>query len=499
MKTPLLDYIKTLTVTQGEGAGRPIQLFPWETRFVNGFESTDGDCALTIARGNGKTVLCAAIAAATVDGPLRQARAETVIVASSFAQGRIAYEHCLAFLRERGHDLENRRLWRLQDSQNSATFEDRQTGARVRCIGSDPARAHGLAPALVLCDEPAQWPDNISERMLAALRTSLGKIPNSRLIALGTRPANEAHWFQTMLDGAADYAQTHRAREDDPPFQRRTWLKANPSLAGMPELEKRIRKEAADAKRDESMLASFRALRLNLGLADIAQATLLDATVWEAAEGEADMDGSFVLGIDLGGSASMSAAAAYWPKTGAFDAIGCFPTIPDLAERGLRDGVGKRYMDMLARGELILAGGRIADVPMLLTEALNRWGTPSAVVADRWRIPELADALDAVRFPRSRLIERGQGYKDGGEDVRDFRTAVLRGRVTPVKSLLMRSAMGEARVAMDPAGNCKLTKTGNGRRTYARDDAAAAGILAVAAGERKARIPKRAGAYLGLA
>ena len=34
------------------------------------------------------------------------------------------------------------------------------TGARVRCIGSDPRRAHGLAPVLVLADEPAQWPES---------------------------------------------------------------------------------------------------------------------------------------------------------------------------------------------------------------------------------------------------------------------------------------------------------------------------------------------------
>ena len=422
-----------------------------------------------------------------------------MIVASSFAQGRVCYEHTLAFLRERGHNFDDRKTWRLQDSQNAAVVEHRPTGARVRCIGSDPSRAHGLAPALVIADEPSQWPENISERMLAALRTSLGKIPGSRLIALGTRPANEAHWFQTMLDGGADYAQSHHATEANPAFHRQTWTKANPSLNGMPELEKRIRKEAKDAQRDESLLASFRALRLNMGLADIAQSTLLDASVWQSAEGEADMLGPFVLGIDLGGSASMSAAAAYWPESGAFDAIGCFPTMPDLSERGLRDGVGGRYRDMLKRGELILAGGRIADVPALLKEALARWGNPAAVVADRWRIPELADALDAIRFPRSRLIQRGQGFKDGGEDVRDFRTAVLRGRVTPARSLLMRSAMGEARVAMDPAGNCKLTKTGNGRRTYARDDAAAAGILAVAVGERKARIPQRHGAYLGVA
>ena len=495
----LLEYVASLTITQGEGTGSPIHLFPWQLRFLRGFVGTDGDVGMSVSRGNGKTVLAAALAAATIDGPLRQARAETTIVASSFAQARICYEHTLAFLRSRGHDFDDRKTWRLQDSQNAATVEHRPTGARVRAIGSDPSRAHGLAPALVLCDEPAQWPENISERMLAALRTSLGKIPGSRLIALGTRPANEAHWFQTMLDGGADYAQSHHATEADPPFHRRTWVKANPSLNGMPELEKRIRKEAIDAKRDESLLASFRALRLNMGLADIAQATLLDASVWQAAEGDPDMSGPYVLGIDLGGSASMSAAAAYFPDTGAFDALGCFPTIPDLSERGLRDGCGGRYRDMLKRGELILAGGRVADVPALLKEALARWGTPAAVVADRWRIPELADALDAVRFPRSRLIERGQGYRDGGEDVRDFRAAVLRGRVTPTRSLLMRSAMGEARVSMDPAGNCKLCKTGNGRRTYARDDAAAAGILAVAVGERKARIPKRGGVYIGVA
>ena len=49
------------------------------------------------------------------------------------------------------------------------------TGARVRCIGSDPRRAHGLAPVLVLADEPAQWPDTTGERMVAALRTAAGK------------------------------------------------------------------------------------------------------------------------------------------------------------------------------------------------------------------------------------------------------------------------------------------------------------------------------------
>ncbi len=34
------------------------------------------------------------------------------------------------------------------------------TGATIRAIGSDPRRTHGLAPVLVIADEPAQWPVN---------------------------------------------------------------------------------------------------------------------------------------------------------------------------------------------------------------------------------------------------------------------------------------------------------------------------------------------------
>ena len=487
----LARYIGGLTVTQGAGAGEPFRVLPWQRRFLAGFERTDGDVSLSISRGAGKSTLIAGLACATVDGPLAQRRAETVIVASSFTQGRIVYEHVLAFLRELGHDLDDRKAWRLQDSQNAATVEYRPTGARVRCLGSDPARAHGLAPALVVADEPSQWPGTTSERMRAALVTSMGKIDGSRFVALGTRPADASHWFQTMLDGGAAYSQCHAAAEDDPPFQRRTWLKANPSLPIMPALEKRIRQEAADAKRDPSMLAGFKALRLNLGLDDTLQSTLLDAGTWERAEGEAEPRGPYVLGIDLGGSASMSAAVAYWPASGKLAAFGCFPRDPDLRERGLRDGCGRLYMDMLRRDELILAGGRVADVAGLLAEVVKRWGAPACIGADRWRVKELADALDAARFPRVPLVERGQGYRDGGEDVNDFRTATLRGRVVPLRSLLMRSAMGEARVAMDAAGNAKLMKFGAGKRSRGRDDAASAAVLAVAIGERRARTAPR--------
>ena len=483
-------YLSGLTVTQGRHAGQPFKVLPWERRFIRGaFADGVGTAALSVARGNGKTALVAGIAAAALDGPLAVPRGETVIVASSFAQACIAFEHVVAFMDDK---LKDRKRWRVWQTGQLAQIEDRETGAKVRCLGSDPRRAHGLAPSLLLLDEPAQWPPSTGEKMLSALSTSLGKQPGARLIALGTRPASAEHWFSKMLAGTADYAQCHAAGADDPPFNKRTWARANPSLAYMPDLMATITREAGHARTDPSLFPSFTALRLNGGTSDTEESVLLEAGTWAGIEGETDRAGRCVWGADLGTSAAMSAVAAYWPDTGRLECVAAFPFEPSLAERGLRDGVGSLYVQTHTRGELIQTGGRAVDLGGLLREALERFGRPARIVADRWREAELRDALDKAGVPPAALEIRGQGFKDGGEDVRGFRRAILEGRATPAPSLLLRSAMAEARVVTDPAGNSKLAKhSEGGRRHRARDDAAAAAILAVAAGARVASRPRR--------
>ena len=108
-----------------------------------------------------------------------------------------------------------------------------------------------------------------------------------------------------MLNGEGTaYAQVHAVPDDAPPFQRRTWLRANPSGASegelgssldhLPSLEATIREEAQNAKRDPAMMAAFRALRLNQGTSDTVQQMLLDAGVWERIEGEAEQTGRAV-------------------------------------------------------------------------------------------------------------------------------------------------------------------------------------------------------------
>ena len=495
----LIAYIGTLTVTQGRLAGESMPVFPWERRFIKGaFAEGVIESAISVGRGNGKTTLVAALACAAIDGPLAFPRAETVVVASSFDQSKITFNHVLAFLREKyGAELEDKSLWRIQDSANRAHITNRTNGATLKCIGSDPRRAHGLAPVLILADEGAQWPETTAEAMMAALRTALGKLPDARLIALGTRPSDEMHWFGRMLAGGADYCQTHAAEPDNPKFQRRTWLKANPSLRYMPDLERVIRREAKKAQRDPVLLASFEALRLNLGTSDTVRQVLLDVDLWRGIEGNADAEGRAYWGIDLGTSAAQSAVCAYWPATGRLEALAAFPAEPGLKERGLKDGVADLYSLCEKRGELIQCGGAAVSINELIQEARERFGQPVGIASDRWRESELRDALKASGIPVTKLELRGMGYKDGAEDVRAFRRWCLEGKVTPVKSLLLTSAISEARTVADTAGNAKLAKGAEGgRRLRARDDAAAAAILVVG---MSARYPqKQRKVYMGM-
>ena len=484
----IIHYIESnLTIGQGRDAGKPFKLLNWQRRFLKGAFDCDGNAALSMARANGKSTFAAAIARCTLtpDAPLFSPMTDNAVIAASFAQGGIIFRHLMHFLRP---EMEaHKRDWRVVDSSNVMLVEHKPSGARMQVMGQNPRTLHGLAPRLLIADELSQWQHTQIEQSLAALETSMGKIPDAKMLAIGTRPALPSHPFQRMLDGGADFAMSYAARKNDKPFQRRTWKRANPSLDAMPDLEKAIRREAELARRDPSLQPQFEALRLNLGVSDTAQMSLLDADTWARLEKlpTGERDAEYILGLDLGANAAMTAAAAYWPRTGRLECFAVFPERPSLAERGLRDGVGSLYSRMNQRGELLVAGDRLPDYSWMLRRIFTEWGKPVAIAADRYKQSDLLQCLDSSGFPNVHIEWRGMGWRDGAEDVRMFRAACLRNEVSPPVSLLLRAAMSQARVAVDPAGNSKLVKVHDGGRGFTpRDDACAASILAVAEGVR---------------
>ena len=138
--TDLTKYIEGLTLTHGAKAGQPFRLLQWQRQFVKGLVKRAAyHAALSVPRGPGKTTLLAAVASAAIDGPLRVPRSEVVVVASSFEQAQILFRDMLAFVNLDAHDKD----WRLHHSAQRAALEHVPSGCRVRCIASDPRRAHG--------------------------------------------------------------------------------------------------------------------------------------------------------------------------------------------------------------------------------------------------------------------------------------------------------------------------------------------------------------------
>ena len=483
------DYIKSLQVTQGAQAGNDVTVLPWQKKFLkNAFAPGVSEAGLTMARGGGKTTFLAATGCAFLeaDGVVEPA-SDIVIVASSMDQGQILFDHCQRFL----GDKKLRSDYSMRNNTNLLRLINKHTKVRLRVLSSNPAALHGSAPSLILADEVAQWGHNRIDKMLAALRTSLGKIPNSRMVCLGTRPDSPSHPFEIYLK-MAEYSQIHAATKHDlkhKPWQLNTWVKANPSLRHdtrhlFKDLFDQYKKEAETAKKIPELYAQFAALRLNAGVPDVIDNVLLTLETWERIAGKAKQVGKPYWGIDLGGTAAASAIAAYYPETGRLETVAAFGNIPDLHDRGTRDGVGSLYIRAKENRELFTIGGRAVPIDELLRIGIERFGRPYSISCDRWRLGELKDACEMIGL-RVPIDERGQGYKDGGQDVRIFRRAIAEGVVkVPKGQLFLTAAMSEARVTTDPAGNAKLAKSGEGKRQRARDDAAAAAILAVSSGIR---------------
>ena len=484
-------FISELTISQGQGVGARFILLPWQKKFIAGtFKKNVSTAALTMGRGNGKTALISALALAAFVGPVMQPGAAVVILAASFAQARIGFAHVVSFLKSSA--LYNSDPKRFGISENSRICEilDRLTRCTVRACGSDPRKLHGIVPVLVAVDEPAQHSHGSRDALFAAALTSLGKVEGSRLIAIGTRSPDEAHWFEKALTGGFDYAQIHDASSIDDVFSVKAMRAANPSWKAMPNLRRAIKTAAKYAQSDDAMSAQYRGLRLNLGVDDSpGRAHLISAANWKSIEGDAPREGLPVLGIDMGGTTSMTAASAYWPASKRLEGLACFPSEPDLKQRGIADGVADRYLQMAARGELFVVGGQTIDPVAFIELVVQRFGPRfAAICGDDFRRPDLLEALRRASVPHCPINFRRMGWRDGAEDVLHFQRSCLSGKVVPAPSLAMRAAMGAATLVYDVGGSGKLSKsTQGGRAKKARDDLAASSIMAISEAVRRSQ------------
>jgi phage terminase large subunit-like protein len=441
---------------------------------------------LSIGRGNAKTALSAGLALGDMlgiwdDQPSREA----IIAARTRDQGRIAWNFCQGFVRGLPEDIQKRITFR-QSPRLEIEFDDGQGPSIIRAIGADGKTALGGAPTLALLDERGHWQADKGDTLEHALLSGLGK-RGGRALIISTSAPNDAHPFSKWLDHeqAGVFRQEHRPAPGLPADDLSSLREANPGADfGIGSTMEWLTIQARRAiSRGGSALNAFRLYNRNERVSDENRDSLLTVDEWQACETDTlpPREGNVVVGIDLGGSSSMSAAAFYWPKTNRLEVLGTFPGTPGLLDRGERDGVSDRYLEMHRRGELNTLGGATVPIAAWLQQVVKHVEdqTIGALVADRFKYAEVSEGLAGagVRVP---MTWRGQGFRDGGEDIERFRRAAFDGKIKSLPSLLVRSAMADAVCLRDPANNMKLAKG----RSLGRIDPVAAAVLAVAQGAR---------------
>lgn len=485
-------FLETLRIPEGPKAGEQLRLAPFQKQFVEGALSPQIDIAvLSVGRGNAKSALSAGLGLGALLGIWdEQPRRDVIIAARTRDQAKVAFNFAEALARSLPDEIQAQLKFR-RSPRLEIEFESEGGPHIMRAIAADGKSALGSGPTFIVMDERGHWALDKGDALEAALLTGAGKRA-ARTLIISTSASDDAHPFSRWIDAPPPRTFVLEFRPDPglPADDVESLLQANPGAAHGIGASVQWLKQAADVaiKRGGSALSNFRLYHRNERVSGETRDVLLTLDQWLAVETDQlpPRQGAVIVGIDLGGSASMSAAALYWPESHRLEVYGTFPSEPSLIDRGHVDGVSDRYVHMFERGELTTLGAKTVPVAAWLSEVFRRieGESVSALVADRYKQAELSEAIQRACITAP-IVWRGFGFRDGGEDVTRFQRAVFDDRVRTSESLLMRSAMADAVCLRDPANNLKLAKA----RSLGRIDAAAASVLAVAEGARQTARP----------
>ena len=480
---------ENLRVPTGPLRGQPFTLDRWQVDFLSeALGPGVREAGLSVARKNGKSGLIAVLLLAHLLGPLNAPLWRGIVVSLTGGLAAELRDAVQQTAEASGVD----RLLNVRRSPPPGSIEGAR-GARLTILASDKATGHALGSDLAVLDEAGLLPESNRDLWGAVLSSTSGR--DGRMLSISIQGDGPMFGELKGRKGQSGVVWVEYGAPDDCALDDETaWEAANPGLASGIKSRTYMADMSAKAISVPADAASFRAYDLNQPRNPSTE-TVCAAADWRACERAAEdlpgRDGYCVVGFDIGGAASLTALAAFWPDTGRLEAWAACGDNPPLLDRSRADGLGDTYCQMESRGELRTYGGRVTPAALFLADCAARLGDSrvKAAGADRYRKAEVEDALGAagLRWP---MTWRGQGASasaDGSHDVRAFQRLVLSERLRVQTSLLLRSAISESVIRRDAAGNPALDK----RRQHGRIDALSAAVIAAGLGEIEAARPGR--------
>ncbi len=481
----VIAFVESLPITKGYGAGGRVELLPFQREWIEAIYATDAEGTrrvrtglLSVARGQGKTVLAALLCLAHLVGPECEPRGECYSAGATKDQSGLIFAEMEAIIAATPWIAARVNVQRFHKQ-----IEDLLTGSRFRALASDGKSVHGTASSFVVCDELAQWK---GRELFDVLRTSMGKRREPLMLTIGTQSPHAENIMSELVDYAgriasgeiedpsfhgAIYAAPEDAELDDPD----AWAAANPALGVFVNAET-IREEAQKAMRLPTFEPAFRNLHLNQRVD--AEPKAINPAEWNACGDPVEPDElrgrPCFAGLDLSSVRDLSALVLYFPEDGG--AVLPFFWCPKagLAMKEEQDRVP--YRTWAAQGFIEPTPGSAIDkawIARRLALACQDYDV-RGIAYDRWGMPELRAILEREEIGELPLVDWGQGFASMGPAVNAFETALLERKLQHGMHPVLRWCASNLVFDVDPAGGRKPNKA----RSIDRIDGMSALIMA---------------------
>lgn len=475
-------FQRAIRHTVGEWDGKPFDPLPWQ-KFIlwnlYGWFREDGTrrfnyAYVTVARKNGKTTLMAGAALAALFFDQEKA-AEVYFAATKKDQAKIGFDEAQRMvtfspplrkhLKAGKHDIKAPTL----SARCTYLSSERDTldGLNVHFAGIDEYHAH------------------TTDGVANVLRSGMQARRNPLHFTITTAGFNrESPCFELqktckeILDGIkhddAQFAILYELDEDDDWTDSSTWVKANPSLGTA------LRSQLLDSQLQQainlggSREVEFKTKHLNKWVT--ASKTWIQDEVWMRNKRDVNLDGLKCWGgLDLASVSDMTALVMCYPENGGYHVRGHYFLPSDTVHQVLDREPSHIYRTFLELPNVHLTDGNVTDYASIRRKVSGVMNKPEGQVVeesslmhtynvqkiafDRYNSTQIAIDLVDDGVP---LVPFGQGFVSMSSPTKQLEVLVRTGKLWHDGDPVLRWALGNVELKMDPAGNIKADKQKSG-------------------------------------
>jgi len=475
-------FQRAIRHTVGEWDGKPFDPLPWQQFILwnlYGWFREDGTrrfnyAYITVARKNGKTTLMAGCALAALFFDQEKA-AEVYFAATKKDQAKIGFDEAQRMvsispplrkhLRAGKHDIKAPTL----SARCTYLSSERDTldGLNIHFAGIDEYHAH-----------PTDGVANVLRSGMQARRNPL----HLTITTAGFNRESPCYEMQKtckeILDGVkhddAQFALIYELDEDDDWTDSTTWIKANPSLGVA------LRPQLLDSQLQQainlggSREVEFKTKHLNKWVT--ASKTWIQDEIWSANERQEDLTGRICWGgLDLASVSDMTALVMVYPDGEGYHVRGHYFMPSDTIDNVLDREPSHIYRTFLDLPNFHITDGNVTDyaaIRRLVSGVMNRPDGQEVdgsslmhnyqiekIAFDRYNSTQIAIDLVDDGVP---LTPFGQGFVSMSSPTKQLEVLVRTGKVWHDGDPVLRWALGNVELKMDPAGNIKADKQKSG-------------------------------------